>query len=65
MTNKYDYLVESARRTAQFKAELFAKHKVANNPKAERAFEIAWEAGHAHGYHEVASYFEELVELIK
>lgn len=49
----------------EFKADLLQAHGVTGNPKADRAFSIAWEQGHSCGYSEVAIVFEDLAELIK
>ncbi len=51
-------------RHVEFKAELFAYYDVADNPKAERLYELAYERGHASGFHEVVYQFDELVDLI-
>ena len=34
------------------------------NPKVQKAWSIAYERGHSNGYHEVISYFEDLIELL-
>lgn len=34
------------------------------NPKVQKAWSIAYERGHSSGYHEVISYFEDLIELL-
>ena len=34
-------------------------------PKVIKCFDIAWDYGHSAGLHEVESYFDDLVELIK
>ncbi len=49
----------------EFKLALFKEYGVENHPKAEKAFSMAWEAGHAEGYSNVEFHFSELVELIK
>uniref|UniRef100_A0A7C5URI6 Uncharacterized protein n=1 Tax=candidate division CPR3 bacterium TaxID=2268181 RepID=A0A7C5URI6_UNCC3 len=49
----------------KFKNFLAKKYKVEGNPKLDKAFEIAWEFGHPHGYDEVEYYFSYLVDLIK
>jgi hypothetical protein len=48
-----------------FKNDLFIEHGVTENPKANKAFEMAWDRGHSSGLEEVAREFEEIVELIK
>jgi len=49
----------------EFKGDLFDAHDVLNNPKRDLLFDKAWALGHASGFSEVKSYFEELVDLIK
>lgn len=48
-----------------FMKDLLAAHGVSNDPKAPRAFSLAYEQGHSCGYSEVALVFADLVELIK
>ena len=38
---------------------------VIDNPKADTLYGHAWRLGHAYGYSEVGSHFNELVDLIK
>lgn len=59
------YREETQRLKDLFKADLLEEHGVTNNPKADKCFELAWSEGHSAGFSEVASYFEEFVELIK
>lgn len=59
------WIDDSRRLDAQFKLDLFDEHEVSENPKREKAFEIAWDQGHSAGLSEVASYFSDIVELIK
>jgi hypothetical protein len=49
----------------EFKIELFKFYDVTDNPKANKAFNLAWDFGHSCGYSEVNNYFIDLVELIK
>jgi hypothetical protein len=49
----------------EFKADLFDEHGVTGHPKAQRAFDIAWDYGHSSGYSEVANYFDDLADLLK
>ena len=44
---------------------LFEKYQVQDNPKAQKAFDIAWDYGHSSGYNEVEIMFEELLPLIE
>jgi hypothetical protein len=65
----HELLVESrqiaSEKTKQFHDDLLKEFKVENNPKAEKCYSLAWEHGHAYGYHEVYYYFSEFVTLIK
>lgn len=49
----------------EFKLALFKEYGVENHPKREKAFSMAWEAGHAEGYSNVEYHFSELVELLR
>jgi hypothetical protein len=49
----------------EFKTDLLADFGVVGNPKADKAFNLAWEYGHSSGYYEVVNYFHDLVDLIK
>jgi hypothetical protein len=62
-TRKYRDLQNALER--EFKADLFDEHGVTAHPKANRAFDIAWEHGHSSGYSEVANYFDDLADLLK
>lgn len=59
------YRAEQGRLNQRFRDDLLAEHSVAAHPKALRAYEIAWERGHSSGLGEVATYFAELVELLR
>ena len=59
------YREDDNRCLQEFKTDLFASFDVANHPKAEKAFDIAWDDGHAAGLHEVLYHFERLVDLLK
>lgn len=48
-----------------FKNDLAQEHGLVGHPKLERLFQMAWSMGHAAGLEEVASYFEDLSELLK
>lgn len=50
---------------SDFKASALKAYGVADNPKADMAFNLAWQYGHHAGYHEVDNYFSEIVDLIK
>jgi len=49
----------------EFQEDLFEHYGVTDNPKARKAFQLAWDYGHADGHAEVDIYFSDLVELIK
>jgi len=60
------YKVRKAMLHEQFVNDLAVYHGLdASHAKTRKAFDIAWEHGHAYGYHEVASYFAELVPLLE
>ncbi len=51
-------------------ADLFKKHaltvlKIEDHPKAQKAWSLAYDWGHAHGYSDVLHYLEDLAELLK
>jgi hypothetical protein len=48
-----------------FKYGLFIVCGVLNNPKAEDAYRIAYEERHGGGYGDIASFFDDLVDLIR
>ena len=49
----------------EFINDLFENFNVSDNPKRHRAFELAWDKGHANGPEEVYNEFYDLVDLIK
>ena len=49
----------------EFVNDLFENFNVTNNPKRQKAFDLAWEKGHANGLEEVYNEFYDLVELIE
>lgn len=64
-TDKHDYAVESDRLDVAFRAALFEEYEVTLNPKKDICYAKAYEFGHSSGYHEIAIYFADLVDLIK
>jgi hypothetical protein len=64
-TAKDDYHEYSAKIYRVFNWGLFHTYDLLDNPKAAKAFSIAWNHGHSAGFQEVANYFDDLVELIK
>lgn len=59
------YRADENRLNELFVVELFEYHGVTDNPKAWKAYHLAYEYGHSAGKAEVANYFDDLVELIK
>jgi len=49
----------------EFRKRLEAEYGTADNPKAQRLWEIAWDHGHASGLAEVEGWYGELVELVQ
>lgn len=47
------------------KAKLSQEHGLDRNKKFDRAYEIAWDHGHASGFDEVENYFADLADLLK
>jgi hypothetical protein len=63
--NIKEYNRERLRLEEEFKNDLFKLHRVSDNPKRFKCFELAWDRGHANGLGDVVYQFDELVELIK
>ena len=59
------HFAENRRLEATFKNDFFTELEIQDNPKRDMLFASCWELGHAHGYHEVMNYGENLVDLIK
>jgi phosphomannomutase len=49
----------------KFMQDMFNELGIADNPKRDRLFSIAWDLGHSAGYSEVYNYASELVDLIR
>ena len=60
-----EYNDESAKLHEEFVNDLFENFNVTDNSKRQKAFDLAWEKGHANGLEEVYNEFYDLVELIK
>ena len=60
-----EYRNEDARLTNLFKKDAFEELGIADNPKREKLYEIAWELGHADGLSEVWWHMVDLAQLIK
>lgn len=56
---------EEGRLMALFKADLEDEYDVADNPKRDQLYDIAWSLGHACGLAEVENHYAELAELIR
>lgn len=59
------YREETGRLTQKFKEDLEREYGLVGHPKADLLYSKAWDIGHAYGFHEVANYYDELVELIR
>jgi hypothetical protein len=59
------YVEEKHKLHEEFVNDLFEEFGVTDNPKRHKAFDLAWEKGHANGLEEVYNEFYDLVELIK
>jgi hypothetical protein len=59
------YLEDENRLERQFHDDLLEALGVADHPKADKLYQIAWDQGHASGYTEVMNAANELVELLR
>ncbi len=50
--------------TEAFKADALAHTKIADHPKADRAFEMAWDQAHSNGYLQVLYALDDLADLM-
>ena len=64
-SHQLQYTDEKHKLHEEFVNDLFENFNVTNNPKRQKAFDLAWEKGHANGLEEVYNEFYDLVELIK
>ena len=64
-TVRDEYQAERTRLYHLFKESLFVAFKLEHNEKTEKAFSIAWDQGHSHGFYEVLTCFETLVPLVE
>jgi hypothetical protein len=60
-----EYREEVQKLHEEFINDLFEEFGVSDNLKRHKAFDLAWEKGHAYGFSEVYSEFSDIVELIK
>jgi hypothetical protein len=58
------YSIDNAA-ASEFHDDLLNHYGVIDNPKANTAYNLAWQYGHSNGFHEVYNFFDDLVELIK
>ncbi len=56
---------QEARLIELSKVRLAARHGLERNAKFDKAWDLAWDYGHADGLKEVEQYFDELAELLK
>ena len=61
---KKDYETIYPDRYQEFKNDLLDYYGVTNNPKALKAFSIAYDKQNSSGYSDIASFFADIVELI-
>lgn len=62
--DRNDYQAIMAERNSALIADVFEYYDVTDNPKAQKAWDKAWEHGHSAGHGEVISYFHDFVDLI-
>lgn len=60
-----EYRKEEQKLHEEFVNDLFENFNVTDNPKRQKAFDLAWEKGHSNGLEEVYNEFYDLVELIR
>ena len=58
------YGADTARRHAEFKADVLEEVGLTGHPKADKVFEKAWEMCHSAGYSEVTNYMYDLADLV-
>jgi phosphomannomutase len=63
--HQLQYTDEKHKLHKEFVNDLFENFNVTDNPKRQRAFDLAWERGQSNGLEEVYNEFYDLVELIK
>jgi hypothetical protein len=59
------YREENLRFQEEFRSDLLEKYYMSNHPKANAAFNKAWDMGCSLGYGEVEGYFQDFVELFR
>ena len=63
--HQLQYTDEKHKLHEEFVNDLFENFNVTDNPKRQKAFDLAWEKGHSNGLEEVYNEFYDLVELIR
>ena len=56
---------EDTRLNALLRTDLEEEHGLVGHPKADRAWDLAWEHGHSSGYSDIIYYYEDFAELVK
>ena len=64
ITDRMAYLDEGYRLRQMFKADAIEEAGLKGHPKAEKAYKLAYERSHSHGYIAVMVDLEELADLI-
>jgi hypothetical protein len=59
------YQASEADAMARFKADALAAAGITGHPKADEAYALAWQEGHASGLREVAMWVDRLADLIR
>lgn len=49
----------------KFRKWLEASFDMEDHPKADTLWNLAWDKGHAHGYHEVYNEYNDLLDLVR
>lgn len=62
MSRAYDN--EERRLISQFAKDIAEEYGLQDHPRAAVLFNLAWEEGHAHGYFEVANYYDRFAVLL-
>lgn len=63
-TSSYERRKLVVANTDRVRISLEEEHGVTGHPKAEHLWDLAWEHGHACGYGDVVSYYEDFVKLL-
>lgn len=63
--NQPEWRKQEARLFAQFRVDALAETDLTNHPKADRAFDMAWDERHSSGYMDVFHFLWDLADLMK